>query len=537
MYKICAEGISIILSSTEFDFFNQLKEENWTLCLDFEHSHTCDIVIPFAIDSPTLFISLCQGNCLTCSVGKNWRRLLDWLGASFTILNHFQTCILPGKQAWEEFGKFWPNPSEEELSMDLLLAIDHKRGEDFLPPEVNPHFAKENNIPDSLLSFLHKDKCVIAGSACLPSRYSKADVDIWILDTSEQQHIVQKLLIHLQKSFSLTKVGSVITCVSLVYNTIQIIVHNAKTVEELLRSFDFDCIRSYFDGTSLYHTVFSKYAVSKNYTTFIYKAQVFVPERLARYALKGFKMQQEEIKCLKETVGWPVTKEIVGLLEKQKQQRIKPKREKILFPEEMDEIAHEIAPWGSHYYEQEIIKTYSPQLFRGSIPDYVNQVQLRSNIENSYKLSNDGTRISYLIQDLQLVLFQNYATTWSAIDGIMHDGTIYPENYHEFKMQTTDPTYTLLHNAIIEANTECSYKLRSGNKKRKSFTTSFQHKKYQDVLVDFEKANVYINHVKKQTSLFRISTKQKLTVCAIPKYVNTYHGQISWKALQVFYNT
>jgi len=368
MNGFCFGGELHLISSTHFQFFDDIQDEKWFLCLDERKCQKkCDAKFPMDITLQEAFIQLCQfeNNNKKWEVGQNWKSALDWLGASETILDHFQTNLLPDEHAWKQFQVHWPNPSPQQLQSDFLLAIKHDLGETYLEPELDVDFAIRNNIPNQVTEYVYQSEAIIAGSACLPVGKQKSDIDIWVYFGPHQQETISKLRDMLKSyGYSILKHKSVLSCSSPTYQTIQIIASNTNYAETIIRSFDFDCIRCYYDGIYMHHTILSKYCQDNNILNVPHPALILKPHRVIRYMLKGFKLQKQEIEALRFSVGWPLSKE--------KQQAILQERlSKLILKIEIDD-EKDMVPWGASVYPEDVVLNNVPFLFRGSISAFVN---------------------------------------------------------------------------------------------------------------------------------------------------------------------
>lgn len=208
------------------------------------------------------------------------------------------------------------------LKRRLQFMIAHDSGNEWSPnTSIIDNVDKVLNIPKELLRLLNKETCVIAGGAalylgCPWTKWNlRCDVDFFVFNVENAYELINNLLdILLINKYTLClSSASVITAIG-VYGIrkIQIIRSAAKTVDGLIddiNGFDFNCVKTYYDGQKLYKTIFAEYDwLTRKISGGCYRD--ILPIRLYGIFWKGFEIDNNSIEYLKNTLGWPIPQKV-----------------------------------------------------------------------------------------------------------------------------------------------------------------------------------------------------------------------------------
>jgi hypothetical protein len=184
---------------------------------------------------------------------------------------------------------------------------------------INHGFVSEKlGVSNTLLEYLDPSRVVIAGGAamylgCPTSLWDQScDVDIFVLDVEHPGDVVMDIVLTLQdEGYIVCQYGSaVLTAVGLYgKRRIQIIKTSAKTAEDLIKKFDLNVVKAYYNGTSLNCTYSAAFDWSDMHCR-NGSHKPLKPTRLARAFLKGFKLCDKAKKQLADTIGWPLSEKI-----------------------------------------------------------------------------------------------------------------------------------------------------------------------------------------------------------------------------------
>jgi hypothetical protein len=181
--------------------------------------------------------------------------------------------------------------------------------------------AESLGLSNNIMDYISPGRVVIAGGAamylgCPTSLWDlSCDVDIFILDVDHPTDIVMDIVITLQKEgYIVCQYGSsVLTAIgNYGKRRIQIIKSTARTPYELIRKFDMNIIKVFYDGfLNCTYSAIQDWSDKKCRNLSITPIKAL---RLARAFLKGFDLCYNTKKYLNNTIGWPLTEEVKNKL-------------------------------------------------------------------------------------------------------------------------------------------------------------------------------------------------------------------------------
>lgn len=565
-----------------FDFFSGYLESGKKLFLCLDDSKCADteeyVIFPINIKQPLDFIFLCNSqessaivknkfqkkskinNKLNAKIkyeqNFNWLIALQWLMAKSSVFSLFKNNLESNYDSWMDFDVVFTEIDKDKIETDLVYAIKMGCGEDFTAPIDLHHdtFATKMNIPVAIVKIVaeNKDNCGIFGSSCLDfGIFPSSDVDIFVYCTDYSNLTIRNFVSCLLETHDVLRLSSsVLTCIGnkkcpvkgSFYRNIQIVSSVQSNALDVIRGFDVDCVKLYYDGTKIHKTRLCCYALENQVCSFPRDSLVFNAKRLVKYAVKGFKLTPKEIECVKFTLGeWPLSENTIAKTKydfpsfnpfidtvAQFQQYAKYTLEEIFdFSEDL------LLPMASYYKV-----TVDPNLFRGSMEAYVETLHL-----NSPKLHPEcaivmNQNYSFQLHNLECVLFSNFPKDFRyGKDFIVPEATmVFPKYPTNFKMQTNSHAmnYAHLHDMIVQKLDQRNNngRLRSG--KRFRTKQGFLDKTYRDIVVYFSNCKVYQKGRFLQNGIQGVPINSKMHVIAVPQYINSLRNLITWHADQIF---
>jgi hypothetical protein len=551
-FGFCVNNKKIPLKTHKyFEFFSAFDDstEHCFLCFDqTTHKGTveCKSIL---IDLPLQFIAICNNKLpkklILYKLSYKWNIALDWLGANEVIMQRFKNALLPSYDSWKDFHIRVKDPDLALIRSDDHFAIEHDHGEDFGDPEPCLDFAETRNIPTALLDIVHENNCIIAGGACVPfGMWPSSDVDIFVLKNENSDATVNRLVACLEQTHKIRKLSqAVLTCIGFQippYRNIQIITSSKSTPLDVLRGFDMDCIRLYFDGKVMHKTILCRFTLQKKICSYPNETMIFNAKRLAKYHVKGFLLTSKEIECVKFTLGeWPLSEQTVNKMKydfptfnhglSKIEQDMQWFKYGLI---ELEEGNLDMIPFEG--YETKRQEIHEPNQFRGSIEEYVKMLQL-SVSKNGFADYND-VLYSIKICNLHVVMFENFPQNFEYSANNIHSTNprelTFPLKPKTFKMQTSKPAvYASMHNAIVN---QCRQSALLRSPERFKGKSCFLKKKYHDILLNFGNAKVYLKNRFLQNEMEGLPLDSKMHVVASPTFVNAKVGSITWTVHQVF---
>lgn len=224
----------------------------------------------------------------------------------------------------QEYGHHLASYVMDMKQMPLLsrvcFAVDHDCGHLILSQEdiqsrSLTEIGQRWNVPIDLLSLLGPTTAVVAGGAavglgCGAARWDwSCDVDIFIFAGSNHQLVIDSILQCLRThgwTVFRPSSSSVLTAIG-AYGTrrVQLILTESKNWVDLIRDFDLNLTRAVFDGQDLHVMA----TAAKDWLTMTCSNgsyQPLKPKRLARAAVKGFKLSSQGQALVQATLGWPL---------------------------------------------------------------------------------------------------------------------------------------------------------------------------------------------------------------------------------------
>lgn len=203
----------------------------------------------------------------------------------------------------------------------LRFMCAHGQDDKTLSTQLAPQdAARRMGVPEPVVEKLDPTSCVVAGGAiaylnCKIEWQQFSDVDIFVLDNDQRPAVVAQLVQGLsQADLVVCRAGpSVLTAVG-VYDRrrIQIIATTATNPFDLIKNFDLNLCKGFYDGQVMRYT----YRAALDWITGKCSngERDISPKRLAKAELKGFALTPEAKTYLKNTVGYPVPPGLVARL-------------------------------------------------------------------------------------------------------------------------------------------------------------------------------------------------------------------------------
>lgn len=377
----------------------------------------------------------------------------------------------------------------------------------------NESISKYLGISYQIIDVLCDDIVIAGGATAYMGRPDSlwdmsCDVDIFVMDIVNNMDKVKKIIKILKKEkYIICSSGcSVLTAIgSYGKRRIQIIASTASTSNDLINKFDMNYTKSYYDGTSLSSTYSALYDWKHKICT---QSNTHVmPKRLIRASIKGFKLQQNSIDILRDTIGWPITSEI---------------RNKYLYnipclntdlplkvqTQYLDGLG--LYPINDNFELIPMGNSYNKLVHKGEVDDYVKNISIKG-------IRNNGSNMDMGIIDIKseymIKLPDSYITfPWECEDDVKFKYT---------KLTILDDKETelfcSLHDAIIHklCPDSTSYSLSSD--------------KYINISINVDKyCTWYIDYVKQHTdiSLYRFTDRDIICSTGYPVSIVNYNTSI-----------
>ncbi len=213
---------------------------------------------------------------------------------------------------------------EESISLPLRLKYltMHFYGDLIYQTTImtKEYVSETLNIEIDLLHFLSPKTCIIAGGAalklgCPKSKFTlKCDVDFFLLKNEMQKQTLEaflKLLKLLNERYIFTYDKNK-SCYSAIgkygIRRIQLIVSDHENAIDVIKDFDLAAVRAYYDG-ELFHPTIGALNDWLHMTVSLSTYYNIKANRLFCLWWKGFSLSQEAEIFLKNTIGWPPTKD------------------------------------------------------------------------------------------------------------------------------------------------------------------------------------------------------------------------------------
>ena len=220
------------------------------------------------------------------------------------------------------------------LGLRLKILVEHSQGYLCYNRRVmsKQHVHETLGIPLQLLDFLHPEKCILAGGACLKlacpdTPYNdRCDADFFLLQTDERNKYVYLMLnvlhelgyrMYQNASFefengtptdALPRGKSCFTAVGKLgvngnpsMRRIQIIVTGYQTSHALIKTFDLGASQAYYDGQTFVGTVRANHDWYFRTVSFQAKHDSCNLKRIAGLYWKGFSLDVKQQEALKKT--------------------------------------------------------------------------------------------------------------------------------------------------------------------------------------------------------------------------------------------